>query len=117
MECLHCSEPIKSGRADRKFCSDACKNEYHNAQKIGEHAEIKKITLALKKNRRILKSMLGNNNELYVVREELVRRGYDFDFHTHHVTSSANNEFILCFNYGYRVMENGRFKIVRWRQL
>src|ERR1700755_3499996 len=47
MDCLHCQGPIKSGRADRKFCSDLCKNEYHNAQKFREHAEIKKINLTL----------------------------------------------------------------------
>ncbi len=46
MDCLHCQKPIKSGRADKKFCTDACKNEYHNTEKIREHGETRKIILA-----------------------------------------------------------------------
>lgn len=51
--CLTCEKPIRKGRADRKFCDEGCKNEYHNNQKIHERQEILKVEKALKNSRRI----------------------------------------------------------------
>lgn len=116
MECLQCQQPIKAGRADRKFCSDPCKNEYHNTEKQLENGETSKIILALKQNRRILKLLLGDRDELFLAKDVLQKRGFDFDYHTHRIVSGQGNTFILCFNYGYRVMEDSRLKIVKWKR-
>jgi hypothetical protein len=114
MECIQCNKPIKGGRADRKFCGEACRNEYHNAGKIREHAEIKKITLALRQNRRILKGLLGNQPEVFVPREALLQKGFDFTYHTHAVVSKAKgNQYRFCFNYGYWDSGDGRCKVVK----
>lgn len=116
MECLQCNKPINAGRADRKFCSDPCKNEYHNSERLVENGETRRILLALRQNRRILKFLLGDRDELYVPREALSKRAFDFDYHTHRIVSGQGNTFILCFNYGYRVMEEGKLKLVRWKR-
>jgi hypothetical protein len=55
MQCLQCQQPIKAGRADRKFCSDGCKNAFHNAERLLENDETSRILLALRQYRRILK--------------------------------------------------------------
>lgn len=81
-----------------------------------ENGETSRITLALKQNRRILKLLLGNRDELYVGKESLSKKGFDFDYHTHRVVSGQGNTFILCFNYGYRVVEEGRLKLVKWKR-
>lgn len=115
MECLECGGAIRSGRRDRKFCSDKCKHAYHNAEKYQENAEISKIITILKQNRRILKHLLGDKEDVYVGQETLRKRGFNFQFHTHQIVSGQGNRFMLCFNYGYRVMEEGNLKCVKWK--
>src|SRR5689334_758968 len=99
--CLYCAKEIKNGRADRKFCSEGCKNEYHNGQKNEARMEVIRIEAALKMNRRILKKILGSGREEIVLRETLEKMGYNFTYHTHHVISTTKNyEYTFCFNYG-----------------
>ena len=116
MECIQCQQEIRAGRADKKFCSDACKNEYHNTERQLENGETSRIVLTLKQNRRILKLLLGDREELFVPKEALAKKGFDFDLHTHRIVSGQGNTFILCFNYGYRVMEESKLKIVKWKR-
>ncbi|OQP49904.1 hypothetical protein A4D02_27910 [Niastella koreensis] len=75
-QCQQCQGPIKQGRADRKFCSEGCKNEYHNNQKAESRNEIIRIEKALKNNRRILKKVLGTKQEEIVTRETLLTVTY-----------------------------------------
>ncbi len=84
--------------------------------KIENAQEIRQVLTILKRNRIILKSFLGEKPEFYVNRETLLKMGYDFDYHTHHlIAQTTKNEFIFSFNYGYRAMENNQFKIIkRW---
>jgi len=113
--CLSCKKPlVVRKRNDIKFCNEECRSNYFNALKMEENAEIKKIENALKSNRRILKSLLGKNPEVIVDQVTLLKMGFNFDYHTHHVISkSQGNEFIFSFNYGYRVMGNNQYKIVK----
>jgi hypothetical protein len=113
-QCLNCQEPIKQGRTDRKFCSEGCKNEYHNNQKAESRAEIIRIEKALKNNLRILKKVLGTKQEEIISKETLLKMGFEFDYHTHHFFSSyQKNEYIFCYNYGYRKVEGERLKVVK----
>ena len=50
--CLACNKPIKSGRHDKKFCGDGCRDDYSNKRMQAERAEIKRSDLILKHNRR-----------------------------------------------------------------
>jgi hypothetical protein len=112
--CLNCQEPIKKGRADRKFCDEGCKNEYHNKQKNDARQEILRIEVALKNNRRILKKVLASKKEEIVRTETLIKMGFDFMYHTHHAISTyKSNEYIFCFNYGYWKMDDERVKVVK----
>jgi hypothetical protein len=112
--CLNCQKPIKSGRSDKKFCDSGCKDEYYNAIKTGEHKEIKKIDIILKRNRRILKKIFNPKKEDKLIsREALIKAGFEFEFHTHFVvTKYKANEFIFCYDYGYREVEKGRYQVV-----
>jgi predicted nucleic acid-binding Zn ribbon protein len=113
--CIECGNPIARGsRPDKRFCSDKCKNDYHNAIKIANSLEIKQILAILKRNRAILKSILGDKPEIIVTRELLLKKGFEFDYHTHHVISQIKqNEFIFSFNYGYRVLQTDLYKVVK----
>ena len=113
--CLECGKPLKKvKRIDSKFCDEECRNDYFNALKYQESAEIKKIQNTLKSNRRILKNLLGNNREVIMEKAILIKLGFNFDYHTHHVISKTKrNEFIFSFNYGYHQMDNNQYKIVK----
>ncbi len=109
-----CNEPLGEGRPDKKFCGDGCRNVYNNWVKKKEQAEIKNIDQALKRNRRILKKLLGNMGEIIVTEKQLRNEGFNFDFTTHTITSKIKgNQFIFSYNYGYRAMGNGKFKVVK----
>lgn len=112
--CMNCSKPLKSGRIDKKFCDEGCRNQYHNELKIAEHAEIKKINGILKTNRKILKSILKEERSEIVAYETLLKKGFEFDYHTHYITSQyQKNVYTFCYNYGYRKLENDKYKIVK----
>lgn len=66
--CDYCGQPIKSGRSDRKYCSDACKSEYNNQEKrkareLEKPEELPEFISAINsiiiKNWRILKELLA----------------------------------------------------------
>jgi hypothetical protein len=115
-KCLlaRCQNDVSDGRLDRKFCSDGHKNEYNNAIKIKELEEIRKINIALKRNRRILKKLLGNSDEILVTEKKLISEGFNFDFSTHNIVSKQKkNKFIFSYNYGYCDAGYGKYKIVK----
>lgn len=112
--CLQCDKPIKSGRTDKKFCNEGCRSVYHNAKHTGEPPEMRRINKVLKNNRETLKSLLGKDAERICIRETLSKRGFKFDYHTHFVISHFhNNQFTFCYDYGYRQLQNNKYKIVK----
>jgi hypothetical protein len=113
--CLYCDKPIKSGRSDKKFCDSGCKDAYYNALKTGEHKEIKEIDTILKRNRRILKKIYNPKKpEKLINREVLIKAGFEFGFHTHFVvTKFKANEFVFCYDFGYREAEKDNFKVIK----
>ncbi|MBL7709857.1 MAG: hypothetical protein JNJ86_12350 [Chitinophagaceae bacterium] len=111
--CLYCGKPIKSGRADKKFCDSGCKDSYNNARKEGERGEIRTIDLVLKKNRRVLKKLYDPSKpDKKFSREMLIREGFEFGFLTHvAVTKTKMNEIVFCYDYGYREINEDNFQL------
>lgn len=113
VNCHQCGKLIKTGRADKKFCDAGCKDAYYNARKVLEHAEIKKTDLLLKRNRRILKSFYKPGKEILVSRIQLLKLGFEFDYHTHFVVTKLHQHtFIFCYDYGYREVEKDKFQVI-----
>lgn len=113
-QCLQCEGLIKQGKADRKFCSEGCKNEHHNNQKAEARNGIIRIEKALKNNLQILKKVLGAKQKEIVTRETLLKMGFEFKYCTHHhFTACQNNEYIFCYQYGYRKIDETKLKVVK----
>src|SRR6266542_1104107 len=111
--CLNCDKPLK-GRSDKKYCNDGCRNAFTNKQKQKENKETGPITLVLRKNRRILMALLGDKPDVSVSEAVLHRKGFVFDYHTHHIiTAYEKNEYMVCYDHGYRRLENGLFKVIK----
>lgn len=111
--CVHCGKTL-AGRSDKKYCSDNCRNEYFNQQKEIERKEIRAIDLALKRNRRILKSFFKEEKDTYVKEKALQEKGFAFTYHTHHtITKTKQDEYLFCYDYGYRKTEEGVYRIIK----
>ncbi|WP_443944083.1 hypothetical protein ACJVDH_14315 [Pedobacter sp. AW1-32] len=109
--CLDCSKPLY-GRADKKYCDDACRNNYNNRQKIEDSTVLKQINACLKKNRLIL-SRLVPQDKKRVSKEKLQAAGFRFDYHTHVYIAQNGNTYIFCYEYGYLQLANGEFLLVK----
>ena len=57
--CLECGDPIAYGRLDKKFCSSACKNRYHNRETHDRHSVRLRVVNILDRNYSILESLLA----------------------------------------------------------
>lgn len=105
--CMQCRQPLK-GRADKKFCHDGCRNEFFNEKKKAESEAINKVVATLKRNRRILESVLQLRQTTKMPRASLLRQGYDFSFHTH-----LYGQYTFCFDYGYKIIDDADLLVVK----
>ena len=109
--CLECGEPLV-GRSDKKFCSDQCRNTYNNRKKRSENNYMRKVDGILKKNRRILDSLLPGDKHT-VHKEMLLKQGFDFNFFTNIYTTKAGKVYYFCYEMGYLPLGRDFYTIVR----
>lgn len=114
--CITCQEPLR-GRSDKKFCDDHCRNEFHNQKKSTLHPHIRRINNALVRNRRILETLLQQKapgmNTAKVSQLQLATLGFDFKHITHMHTTSTQQSYSFCYDYGYLPLEDDRYLVVR----
>ncbi len=102
--CMSCNRNI-NGRADKKFCNDYCRNAHHNNLNSVGNNYIRNINHRLRKNRRILESMLLPARQIIKTsRQTLYNKGFGFRYFTHSCTNKNGNRFHFCYEYGYRVV-------------
>ena len=98
-KCLSCEEKIV-GRADKKFCSDYCRNTYNNALKTDEKKIARPTNQQLWKNRELLKAK-NPTGKSKVKRGVLVKAGFDFSLMTSLYTTSKGSQYRYCYDQGY----------------
>ena len=109
--CLECNTPLK-GRADKKFCDDQCRSSYNRRLKADEFSFVNLVNQILKKNRRILKGQnLSTKNN--VKREDLLIKGFDFNYYTYCFKASQGENYFFCYEYGYAIQENQELLLVK----
>lgn len=108
--CLECNDPIR-GRADKKFCSDQCRNSHNNKQNSNANNYVRNINRVLKKNRRILEE-LNPKGTARVKKEKLVLRGFNFTYFTS-TYSTRKGDYHYCYEYGYVELDNENLMIVQ----
>jgi predicted nucleic acid-binding Zn ribbon protein len=114
-QCLSCNKPLK-GRIDKKFCDDYCRNNYNNEQKSKSNFSpyVRNINNALLKNRKILESVLPENEELAkTTQEKLLQKGFLFKYHTHTYKNKKEQTYFFCYDYGYLPLGEGWILVVR----
>ena len=106
--CLSCGKTVR-GRSDKKFCDDHCRNQYNN-QVRDDTGRVRTIQYLLRKNRRILIDLLaGETGERAVSREELLRNGFAFRYHTH--CSGGHKQY--CYDHWYCFLDGEQVLIGR----
>ena len=84
---------------------------FTNEQQMGWSRPTWKVRRTLERNRALLKALRSKSDK---VEEEanawLVRRGFDFDYHTHLKTSKEGKVVVMCFDEGYTI-DKGTVKL------
>jgi hypothetical protein len=108
--CLNCKKEI-TGRANKKFCDNKCRSNYNNHLYLDNHY-IQDITSILHRNRRILEKMVFAGL-IKSTREELLMKGFDFNYFTsvHSTPNGLNNNF--CYEYGYSLTANNEVLLIK----
>jgi predicted nucleic acid-binding Zn ribbon protein len=109
--CPECERPIY-GRADKKFCSDSCRNAFNNKQNADDMNYMRMVNNTLRKNRRILKK-LNTSGKTKIHRDKLLTNGFDFKYHTNTYTTKAGDVYYFSYEQGVRELDDGYVLIVK----
>lgn len=109
--CLECGGEIVYGRSGRKFCSQQCKNLYHNRQHHYRRSVKLMVTGALEKNYEILERLL-KADITSVSLGDLSQMGYNKEFMTSYHKISGHDE-CRCYDIKYYCTSTRIFNIQR----
>jgi hypothetical protein len=97
--CLECGVNI-IGRIDKKFCSDGCRNSFHNRVYREESSGIRVINRVLARNHRLLKNLF-DNNERECFKERLTELGFNFSYFTSIEEKASPDKHYFCYDFEY----------------
>jgi hypothetical protein len=95
-----CCKSIISGRSDKKFCDDQCRNSYNNQNKAKSTIYMKDINNILRRNRSIL-ALLSPEGKTKISKLILSNKGFNFNYFTHQYLTKKGNLYHFCYDYGY----------------
>lgn len=114
--CPVCGDAI-TGRKDKKFCSDQCRNIYNN-EKFNvrlNYNYIRNVNRILKKNRDIL-AKLNPDGKRKIHRDKLTALGFNFEYITRTYTTQKGNTYLFCYDFGYLPLENDFYLLIEWKE-
>ncbi|MGK6351823.1 hypothetical protein [Parapedobacter sp. DT-150] len=109
--CLDCGA-LLLGRADKKFCDDACRSNYNNRRNSEENSYLRKVNNILKRNRKILET-LNPDGKTKVKWKSLIHAGFNFDYITDMYETSKGTQYRFCYEYGYLLLDNDEVLLVK----
>lgn len=108
--CKYCKTPIR-GRSDKRFCSDYCRNMYHNENNRDISNYMRRVNNILRKNRRIL-AEFNPNGKSKIKQSQLMEAGYNFAYHTNVYSTKKGGTYYFCYDQGYIELEEGWLALV-----
>ena len=109
--CPECGTKI-IGRADKKFCSDACRNTYNNALNKDSTNLVRNINNRLRKNYRILEK-LNKEDKTKIKKEQLIKEGFSFEYFTSQYTTKTGAVYCYVDDQGYLPLEHDWYLLVK----
>lgn len=110
-KCLICKEPIY-GRIDKRFCSDNCRNRYHNGLKSSEALYLRRINYILRRNRRILLESFQDGHDV-VSYLQLSNRGFDYNYITNYEVNGEGYTTYFCYDIGYMQYSDLKLRLLK----
>jgi len=110
--CLACSALIR-GRSDKRFCDDGCRNAHNNKINSVPNSFVRQINTTLRKNRRILEGLLGDEKNRKISRESLLKTGLDMDYFTNQLRNAKGQVYFFVYEFGYLSIEHDHFLLVK----
>jgi hypothetical protein len=110
-KCLDCEEIIK-GRADKKFCSDLCRNNYNNKLNQDSTNHVRNINNILRRNRRIIEELAPEGKNT-VPKSKLLEKGFDFSYFTNIHHTKNDTTYHYCYEYGYMPIKGDFYLLVK----
>ncbi|ALM21259.1 hypothetical protein AAT17_08480 [Nonlabens sp. MIC269] len=110
-QCPECGDEVR-GRADKRFCSDYCRNVANNKLNKDSTALMRNINNRLRKNWRVLKS-INVNDKTKTTRNKLLAEGFDFNFFTSIYTTKKGTIYYFVYDQGYLPMDDDYYLIVK----
>jgi predicted nucleic acid-binding Zn ribbon protein len=114
-QCQQCGISM-SGRLDKRFCSNQCRANAHNAnrrQNSGEQLMLS-VNAILRRNRTLLKQA-SPQGKTTTYRQVLQMAGFDFRHFTHLYRTKQGNTYHFCYDYGYFLLPDEKVLIVNWQ--
>lgn len=109
--CLECNEPIR-GRADKKFCSDLCRNAYNNRLNSDNSNLMRNVNNILRKNRRILESLIPEETAK-ISKSKLGDLGFNFTYFTHLYINKKGITYYFVYEFGYLPLDQDYYLLVK----
>ena len=107
--CLLCGEEF-SGRSDKKFCSDLCRNEYHNNLRREEYKKMTRCNMLLRQNRNILLSY-SSSGVTEIDKASLALDNFCFDVFTSARYRRWRPTLYFCYEFEYFITRRGTVRI------
>ena len=102
-QCLECQEEFE-GRADKKFCSDQCRNTYNNRQNKDANSIVRSTNYILRKNRRALAELNPKGKS----KTTAAKLNY---FTSEYVTKNGA-VYKYVYDQGFLLLEDGTYALV-----
>ena len=103
-KCIHCNKRI-FGRADKKYCSSTCRNNFNNNRNKKTQSYIRKVNRILALNRKILLNLSNNQVEECDV-GYLSEMGFNERFYTHSDELEDRSRVFYCYELGFAKERN-----------
>ncbi len=113
--CPECGDKI-IGRADKKFCSDACRNTHNNALNKDNKNLVRNVNNRLRKNYRILEA-LNSKDKTKVTKDRLLKHGFSFNYFTSQYITKTGSVYNYVYDQGYLPLDNDWYLLVKTARL
>ncbi|MBO4572024.1 MAG: hypothetical protein J5699_08875 [Bacteroidales bacterium] len=99
--CLECGE-VFSGRSDKRFCSDSCRNSYHNSASRQSKAYSYRINSLLNRNHAIL-AECRRSGKTRLERSEMAEKMFSEKYCTACSRRFLGRPVYFCYDIPYRI--------------
>lgn len=99
--CLECGEPL-TGRCDKKFCGDGCRNAYNNRRRGAGDALMRNVNRTLARNHRALADAFSSGARA-VRLSDLEREGFVRTVFTGYLPGILGGGVYRCYDIAYRM--------------